>query len=181
MRDPVRLETERLLLRQPRMNDVQAIFERYASDPQVTRYLGWPLHTAQAHTRAFVEFSNAQWKKWNIGPLLAISREDGNLLGSAGLSMETPERAQTGYVFARDAWGKGYATESLQAMMQLAARLGLTSLYALCHPEHRASSHVLEKCGFTRDGIVPAGAVFPNLSPDPADVVSYSKGIVPTR
>lgn len=181
MRDPVRLETERLLLRQPRLNDVQAIFERYAADPEVTRYLGWPRHTAQAHTREFVDFSNAQWEKWHIGPLVAISREDGNLLGSAGLAMETPERAQTGYVFARDAWGKGYATEALQAMTALAAQLGLTSLYALCHPDHRASWRVLEKCGFARDGIVAGGAVFPNLSPDPVDVVSYSKPIVPSR
>ena len=174
MRDPVRLETERLLLRQPRLNDVQSIFERYASDPEVTRYLGWPRHTVQAHTRAFVEFSNSLWEKWHVGPMLAISREDGTLLGSAGLSIETPERAQTGYVFARDAWGKGYATESLRAMTVLAIQLRLTSLYALCHPEHRASSHVLEKCGFTRDGIVTGGAVFPNLSAEPADVVSYS-------
>lgn len=177
MPEVLRLETERLLLRPPRMNDVQPIFERYSSDPEVTRYLGWPRHTSLAHARAFVEFSNAQWEKWNIGPMLAISRQYGNLLGSTGLAMEEPDRAQTGYVFARAAWGRGYATESLRAMTDLASRLGITTLYALCHPDHRASWHVLEKCGFTRDGIVAGGAVFPNLSPEPADVVSYSKRV----
>jgi RimJ/RimL family protein N-acetyltransferase len=40
----------------------------------------------------------------------AESRHDGSLLGGAGLAFETSERAMTGYVLARDVWGKGYAT-----------------------------------------------------------------------
>src|SRR5262245_38659322 len=109
------LETERLLLRPPMLNDVQAIFDRYASDPEVTRYLSWPRHTSLAETRAFVKFSSTHWSRWQAGPMLAISRADGMLLGGSGLVFETPEDASTGYVFARDAWGKGYATESLRA------------------------------------------------------------------
>jgi [ribosomal protein S5]-alanine N-acetyltransferase len=169
------LETERLVLRAPRLNDAQPIFERYASDPVVTRYLGWPRHTSVADTRAFVKFSTTEWSKWNAGPMLAISRDDGTLLGSTGLNFEAPDVAQTGYVFARDAWGRGYATEALRAMMELAKQRGVQRLYALCHPTHRASWRVLEKCGFAREAVLPRHAVFPNLSPDPADVVSYAR------
>jgi len=177
VRELARLETERLLLRQPRLNDVQAIFDRYSSDPEVTRYLGWRRHSTLADARAFVEFSTSHWDKWKTGPMLVISRDDGTLLGSTGLMLESPQRAQTGYVFARDAWGKGYATESLHAMAGLAKELGLTSLHAMCHPDHRASWRVLEKCGFTREGILPRHAVFPNLSPEPGDVVSYARNL----
>lgn len=170
------IETERLVLRAPRLNDVQAIFDRYASDPEVTRYLGWPRHTTIAETRAFVKFSTDQWARWKTGPVLAISREDGTLLGGSGLLMETPEHASTGYVFARDAWGKGYATECLRAMLDLAVKAGVQRVTAECHAAHAASRRVLDKCGFQQEPTTRQ-MVFPNLSPEPQDVLLFSKTV----
>lgn len=172
------IETERLLLRPPRQNDAAAIFERYASDPEVTRYLGWPRHESVQDTRAFVGFSVAEWARWGVGPVVVIDRESGTLLGSSGLVMERADLAATGYVFARDAWGKGYATESLRAMIALAAEFKVVRLYALCHVDHQASWHVLEKCGFKREGVLPHHSVFPNLSSEPLDVLSYARSPV---
>jgi ribosomal-protein-alanine N-acetyltransferase len=151
------------------------MFERYASDSEVTRYLGWLRHKSVEDTRAFVSFSQSEWARCAVGPLLVFARDSGRLLGSAGLMAETPYRAQTGYVFARDAWGCGYATETLGAMVSLAAGRGMTHLYALCHTEHQASWRVLEKCGFTREGILQGHTVFPNLSLEPLDVFSYAR------
>ena len=144
-------ETARLLFRPPAPDDARAIFERYASDPDVTRYLGWPRHKAVEDTEAFVTFSQAEWARWPAGPLLVFDRDTGRLLGSTGLIMETAHSAATGYVFARDAWGRGYATESLAAIVSLAAELELTRLHALCHTEHRASERsVVEGVGKVR-------------------------------
>jgi RimJ/RimL family protein N-acetyltransferase len=159
-------------------DDARAIFERYASDPEVTRFMGWPRHTSVADTRAFVSFSVDEWKRWKAGPLLVFSRETGQLLGGAGLGMESASRAVTGYVFARDAWGFGYATETLGAMVDWAVELKIERLYALCHTDHRASWRVMEKCGFTREGILPRHLVFPNLSAEPLDVLSYARTLV---
>jgi [ribosomal protein S5]-alanine N-acetyltransferase len=172
------LETARLLLRPPVPEDARTIFERYASDPEVTRYLGWPRHTSVDDTEAFVDFSESEWARWPAGPLLVFARDTGRLLGSSGVVMETPQCAATGYVFARDAWGHGYATESLGAMVNLSAELGITRLYALCHTEHQASWHVLEKCGFVREGVLQRHSVFPNLAPEPLDVFSYARTLV---
>ncbi len=157
--------------------DAPVVFERYASDAEVTRYLGWPRHTSVEDTRAFVDFSRAEWARTSVGPLLVFARDSGRLLGSSGLLLESPNRAQTGYVFARDAWGCGYATETLVAMVGLAAERGITRLYALCHTDHQASWRVLEKCGFTREGILQAHTTFPNLSPSPLDVFSYARNL----
>jgi RimJ/RimL family protein N-acetyltransferase len=78
-------------------------------------------------------------------------------------------------VLARDAWGQGYATEALIAMRDLALRLGVDRLYALCHPEHTASWRVLEKGGFVREGLMRGYAEFPNLEPGrKSDVLCYS-------
>jgi len=57
---PERVETARLVLRRPRFEDAEAIFVRYASDPEVTRFVGFPTHRSIADTRAFVEFSEGR-------------------------------------------------------------------------------------------------------------------------
>ena len=175
MRKSSVIETERLVLRPPTTEDAAAMFDRYASDAEVTRYMGWPRHTSVQDTKAFIGFSLAEWKRWGVGPLVALDRNSGALLGSSGLVMETPDRAATGYVFARDAWGKGYAGEALAAMVSLAPGLGVRRLYAICHPEHHVSRRVLERGGFDFEGILRAHAVFPNLAPGvPADCACYA-------
>jgi len=169
------IETRRLLLRRPRPTDAGAIFARYAADPEVTRYVGWPLHQTIDDTLGFLAFDDGQWAKWPAGSFLCWSRETGALLGSTGLLFETPRRAMTGYVFAKDSWGRGYATEALGAMVDLARGHGVLRLFALCHADHRASARVLEKCGFSLEGVLRRYAEFPNLHPaDPQDVLCYS-------
>jgi len=172
---PVQIQTARLVLRRPSESDTAAVFERYASDPEVTSFVGWPRHQTVSDTLTFLKFSDAEWKRWPAGPYLISSRTDNTLLGGTGLSFETPARAMTGYVLAKDAWGQGYATEALQAMVDLASGLGVVRLYALCHPDHRASSHVLEKCSFVKEGTWQRHSVFPNLAPGvPSDVFCYA-------
>jgi RimJ/RimL family protein N-acetyltransferase len=175
MRASERVETERLVLRRPRPEDAEAIFERYASDVEATRLLSFPRHETIAATRTFLEWSEAEWTRWPAGPYLVESRESGRLLGSTGLSFETPLRAATGYVLARDAWGRGYATEALRQVVTTARECGVRRLYALSHPENRASLRVLEKAGFACEGTLRRHAVFPNLVPgEPLDVLCYS-------
>lgn len=175
MKAAERFETQRLVLRRPLADDAQAIFARYANDKEVTRYLAWPRHETIEATNTFLEFSDAQWHAYPCGPYLVESRHDGRLLGSSGLAFENQEAASTGYVFAKDAWGLGYATETLRAMVEVARALHVTRLYALCHVDHAASWRVLEKCGFTREALLRRGAEFPNLEPDaPRDVHRYT-------
>lgn len=176
MNAPERIDTTRLRLRRPRPADAGAIFERYASDLEVTRYVGWPAHQSVKGTRAFLALSDAEWARWPAGPYLVESRADGSLLGGTGLGFETPYRASTGYILARDAWGKGYATEALRAMVTLAQTVGLRRLYAICHVDHRASARVLEKCDFAREGVLRQYSAFPNLNAgEICDVLCYAR------
>jgi [ribosomal protein S5]-alanine N-acetyltransferase len=176
MRAPSRVTTERLILSEPHASDAAAVFERYAGDPEVTRYLGWPTHRAVADTENFLAFAAMQWARSGAGPYLVRACADGRLVGSAGLALEDGGRAMTGYVLARDSWGRGYATEILRAMVDVAGAIGITTIYALCHAEHRASWHVLEKCAFERDPAWTRRAEFPNLVPGVMqDVVCYER------
>ena len=172
---PTSIETARLLLRRPVAGDAAAIFARYGADPAVTRFLAWPTHRSVADAQKFLAFCDAEWDQRGVGPYLIHARDGGELLGSAGLAMESPRQAVVGYLLARDAWGQGYATEALTAIRDLAFRLGVYRLHATCHVDNRASGRVMEKCGFRRDGILRGRAQFPNLQPGiAADVLCYA-------
>lgn len=174
MKGPATIKTDRLILRRPQVSDALAIFERYAGDPEVTRFLGWPKHRSLADTEAFLKVSDSEWERWPAGPYLVLSRADGTVLGSSGFTFETPYRAATGYVLARDAWGQGYATETLRAIKEVAPAIGILRLYALCYPEHRKSWRVLEKCGFEREGMLRSYVELPNLKAGAFDVLCYA-------
>ena len=180
MKAPARLETARLELVQPAEADVEEVFERYASDPDVTRYLGWHRHESIADTLAFLAFSQSQWTRWPAGPYLIRDRSTGRLLGGTGLDFDREDEASTGYVLAKDAWGQGYATEALAAIVGLSRQLRLVRLYALCHPQHNASQRVLEKGGFKRQASLIPRIDFPNLPSGTAqDVVCYELMLAP--
>lgn len=164
MHAPPLVETPRLVLCAPETGDADRVFSRYASDADVTKYLGWPRHQSPADTEGFLKFSALQWQREGAGPYLIWSRADGQLLGGTGLGLEPNGQAMTGYVLAKDSWGKGYATEALRAMVEVAADIGIGQLYALCHPEHLASQRVLEKCGFAQDPTWNRQIEFPNLA-----------------
>jgi RimJ/RimL family protein N-acetyltransferase len=174
-RGPESIDTPRLRLRRPREGDAEAIFTRYANDADVTRLVGWPRHTSIEATRAFLQFDADAWTEWPAASYLIESRDSARLVGSTGFLFETPYRAMTGYVIARDAWGRGYATEALQAVVDAAPALGVLRLFAYCHRDHRASARVLEKCGFSLEGVLRRYAIFPNLDPsEPQDVCCYA-------
>jgi RimJ/RimL family protein N-acetyltransferase len=174
LRAPERLFTPRLEIERPRAEDAEAIFARYTSDPEVTRYVAFPRHRSVEDARWFIGFSDAEWTRAPAGPYMIRDRETRSVLGSTGLMFETPFRAATGYVLARDAWGLGYATEALQVMVDLASPLGVRRLHAFVHPDHARSVRVLEKCGFALEGVRRQHDEFPNLAPgEPVDVACY--------
>jgi len=172
---PESFTSKRLLYRRPLATDVEQIFTAYAGDTEVTRYLGWPRHQSIADTQAFLQFCDENWNANGIGTYLIFDKTSHALLGSTGLELEPGQRAATGYVLRKSAWGKGFATEALQAMIDLAQSLPIQDVYALCHTEHKASSHVLEKCGLQLQATLPANIEFPNLEPGKnMDVLRYS-------
>ena len=159
----------------PEPSDAEAIFRRYASDPEVTRYMSWPTHRSVADTQAFLAWDESEWAQWPASSYLIFHRDEARLLGSTGLSFKAPSLAITGYVLAQDSWGHGFATEALAAMVELARQKGVQRLEAACHADHSPSAHVLEKCGFQFEATLRQAVAFPNLDPAKKfDVLSYA-------
>lgn len=168
---PTLLRTRRLLLRASTLADAENVFA-YASDPEVTRYMGWPRHRELAQTHAFLALTQRAWELHGVSTYLI--ELDGRVIGSTGLEVKAPGSAVTGYILRSEVWGRGFATEACRAMAALAGALGLERITADCHNAHTASAHVLEKSGFTLEAVLPRERVFPNLGPEPQDLRTYS-------
>jgi RimJ/RimL family protein N-acetyltransferase len=135
--------------------------------------MAWPRHRTVDVTRQFLRWSEEQWNAWPAGPYVIVDKASGRIIGGTGLMYDAPGVASVGYVLARDAWGRGYASEALGAMVELARMLRVHRFYALCHLDHRASHKVLETAGFRREPSDGDQLVFPNLSDEPQAVAVY--------
>ena len=149
------LVTERLRIREFVVKDHGAV-HRYASDPEVTRYMDWGPNDLKA-TEAFLheaEVSALSYPRTRYA--LAVVRRDLNaLIGSVELLLDNEHegRGVLGYVLARPDWGNGYATEAACALLRYGFdELGLATISATCDPDNTASATVLEKIGMRPDG-----------------------------
>jgi RimJ/RimL family protein N-acetyltransferase len=143
-----RLQTERLLLREWREDDLDAYAAMYA-DPEVTRFLGGPLTREQAWRQIALHIGH--WQLRGYGQWVLERREDGRFIGRAGLwRPEGWPGLEVGWTLRRDAWGAGYATEAARAAMRWAREtLGAGALISLIAPANEASAHVARRLGMT--------------------------------
>jgi RimJ/RimL family protein N-acetyltransferase len=152
---PVRLETERLVLRELSLDDLPAI-QLFAADPEVVKYHIWGPNT-EDDTRAFLSPAIAAQKE---SPRLAyefaiIDKATDTLIGGCGIRSKNPESriGDLGYTLQRDFWGKGLATETARRLVSFGFDdLNLHRIWATCDPENIASARVLEKVGFKKEG-----------------------------
>jgi len=150
----VEIETARLHLRPFTRADRDAIHAIYA-DPEVMRHVGHGAHKTPADTDAALQAFRRMLQSRGMSFLAVIERATGRLIGDAGLyPVEAAEGdVELGYTLARDAWGRGYATEAARALVEHARTgLGATRVVATVDPANTASKRVLEKVGMTADG-----------------------------
>ena len=149
------LQTARLTLRDFQSNDFDAI-HAYASDAEVTRYMFYGPRTVE-DTRAYLERMLASQREeprmvWELG---VIQTADERLVGACDLTLENMDEADLGFIFARDVWGMGYATEAAQAMVRAGfEQLGISRISSTCDVANVASAHVLEKAGLRRESML---------------------------
>lgn len=175
MRNPPEiLETTRLLLRLPVLEDSEPIFRKYARDPEVTKYLVFRPHDDIHVTRDFIRRCRQCWHDETAFPWVVVRKEDHELAGMLELRIDR-FRADLGYVIAREYWGKGYATEITKSVIAWALlQEDIYRVWATCDIENLASARVLEKAGMQREGILRRYILHPNISPEPRDSYIYS-------
>ena len=150
------LETEDLILRKPRMRDAKDIF-RYASDPEVARYVLWEPHRSVSETASFVRDLRVRIRAGYPSSWVVTLRETGLVIGTIGFVWYSTDNnaAELGYSFSREYWNHGYATQALRAVIDcLFSSLPLNRLEAQHDVRNPASGRVMQKCGLTQEGIL---------------------------
>jgi ribosomal-protein-alanine N-acetyltransferase len=174
MKPPQTLETQRLFLRQPTPEDAVLIFEQYAQDSEVTKYIGWQPHKSVRETDEFIERCISVWANHSAFPYVLICKQNAQLIGMIEIRIDQ-HKADVGYVLTRSEWGKGYMPEAMQALTNWALEQDkIYRVWAFCDVENPASARVMEKVGMQREGVLKRWFIHPNISKEPRDCYCYA-------
>jgi len=144
------LETERLVLRAPRLEDAKTI-AALANDRQIAENTArvphpYKLADAKAWIRAVAPRAGEE--------SFLITLADGTIIGVCGIDLRDEPTPELGYWLGRRYWSKGYATEAVRALIDHTfTELEHTALLAGARVTNPASRRILEKCGFQWTGV----------------------------
>ncbi len=147
------IKTERLTLRRFKVTDADAMYNNWAKDERVCRFLTWDPHESAQATAELLklwcaDYEKNDWYQW------AIVKGD-TLIGSISVVRlsEQHEFAELGYCIGYEYWGHGYTAEAAKAVINyLFSQVNLNRI-EICHAvKNPASGAVARKCGLTFEG-----------------------------
>lgn len=170
---PERFDTARLLLRRLRYEDAEEIFYAYASKPEATKYLSWPTHQSIVDTERFLRHTHVGWSTGTDYSFSIRLKDTYRLIGSIG-AMNDDGKVQFGYVLSPVQWNHGYATETVQGLMELLRRhREIYRIGTFVDADNVASQRVLIKSGFIEEARLPKWYRFVNQDNQPKDCLLY--------
>lgn len=174
------LLTPRLALRPHTLDDLDDLVV-FHGDPEVTRYIPWPVRTREQTLEALraklPRTSASAPGDWIV--LAVAEREGGTVIGEVLLKREEGEgRAEVGYAFRTDRHGQGLAREAVTGLLDAARdRLGVTDVGAVVEPGNAASIGLLTRLGFRPSGTGAEGLLgFRRVTTGAGDAVPDAAG-----
>ena len=147
------LKTERLTIRNFKETDGQDLYE-YLSDAEVVKFEPYkPFSKGSSYAEAK--------RRARDEDFLAVYLHNGKLIGNLYFAKGEFDTWEVGYVFNKNYWGKGYATESLKAIIKYAfSTLSTWRIIAMCDPQNINSWRLLERVGMRREGTLLQNVYF---------------------
>ncbi|MCP1144419.1 GNAT family protein [Lysinibacillus endophyticus] len=146
--------TERLHLRKMHINDSPSLFKIW-SDPDVTKFMNIDNFQDESQAKEIISYLNELAEDEKAIRYSIIELTSGDIIGSCGFnSLDFDnEKAEIGYELAKSHWGKGYAPEAIDGLLDYAFNtLKLNRIEAKVEPENINSIKVLEKLHFIYEG-----------------------------
>jgi RimJ/RimL family protein N-acetyltransferase len=147
----VQIDTPRLLLRPPKLEDFDG-WAALQADPEAAYYIGGTQPRPLAW-RGFMIMAGS-WSLLGFAMFSVIEKSSGRWIGRLGpWQPEGWPGPEIGWGLLRDAWGRGYATEGAAAAMEWAfLKLGWTDVIHSIAPDNHASQAVARKLGSRHRG-----------------------------
>jgi ribosomal-protein-alanine N-acetyltransferase len=140
--------------------DEAAYLEHFRDKETTDRLVAIAYPYTPADAEKWVRFCHESMVRHGRPNQFALRRADGFLIGGAGLQLRgglASHRAELGYWLAKDYRNRGLATAAARASVHYAFRdLGLRRIEATSSVGNPVSHRVLEKTGFTREGLLAA-------------------------
>jgi ribosomal-protein-alanine N-acetyltransferase len=170
---PELITTQRLVIRRLRYEDADEIFYTYASKPEATQYVAWPMHKKIADTRAYLGYAVPAWEQGRDFSFSIRLADHNRFIGTFGF-MNDSGKIQFGYALGPLYWSQGYATEACTKMMSMIRSVpGVFRVGTLVDIENVASSKVLLKAGLVEEARLPKWMRFVNQGNEPKDCILY--------
>jgi ribosomal-protein-alanine N-acetyltransferase len=154
----IALETERLILRRFTLDDAEAMFRNWASDPEVTKYARQAAQTSVDEARLTCNeivssYENNDFYYWNIVlndlPIGRINITQVN---------DVIEMVHISFMIGMNWWNKGFTTEALDAIVRFFfEEVGANRIEGRNDPQNPSSEKVMIKCGFRYEGTLRKG------------------------
>lgn len=148
------LETERLVLRKLTQEDFTDLC-KILKDKEVMYAYEHAFEDDEAHDwldRQIMRYKNDGFGLWAV-----ILKENGEFIGQCGITMQEWEEKrvpEVGYLFRKEFWHKGYATEVAVACKEYAfEKLGITEIYSIIRENNIPSQNVAKRNGMTVCGM----------------------------
>ncbi len=152
-----KIETDRLILRKFRLDDVDGMYNNWGSDAETSRTLAWDVHENKEVTLSII----SDWIKRYESPFsfnwVVELKETEEVIGSISTvkCMVKDETCEIGYCYGSKYWNNGYASEALRAVLEyLLKEVGFRLVEAIHISENPASGKVMEKAGMKKETIL---------------------------
>lgn len=149
------IETARLRLRPMTASDVPALKE-WMPDKSIYTYWGKGLSKSEKEPELLLEKAEKASKSFHLG--IALKDSD-KVIGDVWVYLiENDRMASVALRLSADYQGQGYGTEALSAMTKFCfENTELQRLWTEVDIRNTASCRMLEKCGYTREGLIRQG------------------------
>ena len=151
----IQLESERLLLRRFKIEDAEDMYNNWASDDEVTKYLIWRTHKNVEESRIILTEWTSQYCYKDFYQWAIVLKENNFLLGSIGSvdSNDNIDCIRIGYCISRKYWHQGITSEALKAVIDFAfSKVGFRYLIGRHDVNNPHSGLVMLKCKMIKTG-----------------------------
>lgn len=150
------LKTNRLILRKFNSDDYIKMYDNWASDEQVTKYVSFNPHKDYNETKQIINDWIKEYDHGSYNWVVELN-DTHEIIGNISvieMSMKH-NNCEVGYVFGSKYWGNGYASESLSCVLKfLLNDCDFYLVEAKHHACNPASGRVMEKAGMKKDGVL---------------------------
>ena len=148
--------TERLILRRFEAGDANHAYANWCSDPQVVKFLTWPVHASVKVTEEVIQSWISQYCDPCFYQWAICLKETDEVIGSISVVNrdESAEAAEIGYCIGRAYWRQGITAEALKAVVAYLRDAGYARICARHDTNNPASGRVMAKAGMQKEGIL---------------------------